>query len=344
MKFETQFAPHLTPSGSVRRMMQRVLKALIPAAMAHVYFFGPGLIFNIVVAGGTALAAEAAMLRLRGLPLRPYLLDFSALVTAVLLAFTLPPLTPWWVTATGAIFAIVIAKHLYGGLGQNPFNPAMTAYVVLLVSFPVYMTSWLPPLNVDIGIAHPGFGDSLFYLFTGHLPAGQAMDTITAASPLDVTRNQLAQARNYSEIKNGPLFGNFAGKGWEWIGIYSALGGMWLLYKGVIRWQIPSFMLLGLFVTAAVMYVLNPGAYVPSGFHLFAGATLFGAFFIATDPVTAPISPRGQKIYGAGIGILVYVIRTWGGFPDGVAFAVLFMNMTTPLIDHYTRPRVYGHD
>lgn len=344
MKFDSQFAPHITPSGSVRRMMQRVLKALIPAAIAHVYFFGPGLIFNIIVVGGTAIGAEAAMLRLRGLPLRPFLLDFSALVAAVLLAFALPPLTPWWVSATGAIFAIVVAKHLYGGLGHNPFNPAMAAYVVLLVSFPVAMTSWLPPLNVDIGISHPSFGESLFYLFTGHLPDGQAIDAITAASPLDETRNQLAQAKTYTEIKNGPLFGNFAGKGWEWIGIYSAFGGLWLLYKGVIRWQIPVFMLLGLFVTAAVMYLLNPGAYVPSGFHLFAGATLFGAFFIATDPVTAPVSPLGMKIYGAGIGILVYVIRTWGGFPDGVAFAVLFMNMTTPLIDHYTRPRVYGHD
>jgi electron transport complex protein RnfD len=344
MQFEAQFAPHFTPSGSVSRTMQRVLKALVPAAIAHVYFFGPGLLFNILVAGATALAAEAVMLKLRDLPLRPFLTDYSALVTAVLLAFTLPPLMPWWIPATGAIFAIVIVKHLYGGLGQNPFNPAMAAYILLLVSFPVAMTSWLPPLNVDIGVAHPTFGDGLYYFLSGHLPGGQQMDAITTATPLDVTRNQLAAARNYTEIKAGPLFGNFAGKGWEWIGIYAAMGGIWLLYKGVIRWQIPVFMMLGLVSTATVLYLVSPGSFVPPGFHLFAGAALFGAFFIATDPVTAPSSPKGHKIYGAGIGILVYVVRTWGGFPDGVAFAVLFMNMTTPLIDHYTRPRVYGHE
>jgi len=344
MKFESQFAPHITPSGSVQRMMLRVLIAMAPAAVAHVYFFGPGLIFNIIIAGGSAVAAEAAMLKLRGISLRPFLTDYSALVTAVLIAFTLPPLVPWWIPASGAIFAMVVVKHLYGGLGQNPFNPAMAAYVVLLVSFPVAMTSWLPPLNVDIGISHPSFGADLYFVLTGHLPHGQAMDAITAASPLDETRNQLAQARNYLEIRSGPLFGNFAGKGWEWIGIYSALGGIWLLYKGVIRWHIPLFMLLGLFSCAAFMYVVKPGAYVPPGFHLFAGAALFGAFFVATDPVTAPASPLGQKLYGAGIGVVVYVIRTWGGFPDGVAFAVLFMNMTTPIIDHYTRPQVYGHD
>lgn len=342
MKFRHAPAPHLTPPNSVALVMRQVLYALAPAAACYVWFFGPGLLFNILIASATALAAEAIMLRLRGRPLEKYLGDYSAILTGVLLAFAIPPLTPWWVTATGAAFAIVFAKQLFGGLGYNPFNPAMAGYVVLLVSFPVHMTAWLAPA----GPGAPDFGvwQTLTIILTGNLPAGIGWDALTSATPLDQVKTGLGLMQTIGEIRQNPLFGDFGGRGWEWVANFFALGGLWLLYKGVIRWHIPVSMLVSITVIASVFYLLDPGSHPSPAFHLFSGATMIGAFFIATDPVSAATTEKGRLIYGAGIGLLTYIIRSWGGYPDGVAFAVLLMNMTVPLIDKITVPRVYGHD
>jgi Na+-translocating ferredoxin:NAD+ oxidoreductase subunit D len=345
MRFDATAPPHLRPATSVTKVMGEVLLALVPATVAWVWFFGPGLLYNMAVAAAVALSCEAGVLALRSRPVRPQLLDLSALVTAVLLAFCLPPLTPWWITATGAAFAILFAKQLYGGLGYNPFNPAMAGYVVLLISFPEAMTRWLPPLNDVLGLAaaSPDAWQTLRFTLTGALSPGLAWDAITGATPLDDLRTQLSVARTVQEVRAGPLYGSLGAHGWEWIAGWTALGGLYLLWRRVIRWQIPAAVLLGVSLPAAFFWLVNPGAHAPPGFHLFSGATMLCAFFIATDPVSAATSRTGRLLYGFGIGLLIFVIRSWGGYPDGVAFAVLLMNMAVPTIDHFSRPRTYGH-
>ena len=321
--------------------MRQVLYALIPGMVAYVYYFGWGLVFNVFIAVVVAVATEAAVLRLRNRPVLPLLADTSAVVTAVLLALALPPLSPWWMTSIGAGFAIVFAKQLYGGLGQNPFNPAMVGYVVLLISFPREMTAWLPP---TVLAEHPlSFLQTLGAIATGQLPQGIAWDSITAATPLDTVKTGLGLGSTVSEIRTSPLFGDFGGRGWEWLGYYFFLGGLWLIYRRVISWHIPTAMLGALFALSGLFFLFDPDTHPSPLFHIFSCAAMLGAFFIATDPVSASTTPRGRLLFGAGVGVLTYVIRTWGGYPDGVAFAVLLMNMAAPTIDQYTQPRVFGH-
>jgi len=320
--------------------MLRVLLALCPATLAHIWFFGPGLAFNMAIAVTACVGGEALILRLRQRPVGPALGDLSAVVTGVLLAFCLPPLTPWWITVCGGVFAIVFAKQLYGGLGFNPFNPAMAGYAVVLISFPVEMTRWLAPRELTETV--PGVFSSLKSVLTGKPPGAASWDGMTMATPLDFAKTEIARLQTMPEIRADAMFGVFAGLGWEWIANWVAIGGIWLIYKGVIRWHIPVTMLATLGLCAFIFWVADPGKFGSPGFHVFGGAAMLGAFFIATDPVSAATTTRGRVIYAAGIGLLTYVIRTWGGYPDGVAFAVLLMNLCVPLIDRYTRPRIYG--
>ncbi|MDH5619107.1 MAG: RnfABCDGE type electron transport complex subunit D [Gammaproteobacteria bacterium] len=343
MKFETREAPYWAPQASVASMMLQVLAALVPAAIAHVWFFGPGFIFNLLVAGIFAVAGEALVLRARGRPVEVALTDYSALVTAALLAFALPSLTPWWVTATGALFGVVVAKHLYGGLGFNIFNPAMAGYVVILVTFPMYLNLWTAPRMGDIDYQQLSVLQTLVFTLTGNLPETLGFDAVSRATPLDVMKSGLNNMATATEIRANPVMGDFGGRGWEWIGNFLAIGGFWLLIRKIIRWQIPAGVGLGLLGPATIMYLLDPGSSPGPGFHLFAGATILCAFFIATDPVSAATSPKGRFIYGVGIGFLIWCIRRWGSYADGVAFAVLIMNMAVPAIDYLTRPRIVGH-
>ncbi len=344
MEFTTAAAPHLMPPNSVAQVMRRVIFALLPAVLAYTWFFGFGLIINILIACTAAIGFEATMLKVRGRTLQPFISDYSALITGMLLAFALPPLTPWWITVTGVFFAIVFAKHLYGGLGFNPFNPAMVGYVVLLVAFPQDMTFWIAPSGIDPTFVIPDFGDTLVYIVTGSLPAGASIDAISQATPLDDTKTQLSLMHIIPEIRANPIYGDFGGRGWEWINNFIALGGFWLLYKKVIRWHIPVGVIFGVLATSTVFYMISADTSGSPGFHLFGGATLLCAFFIATDPVSAATSNKGRFYYGLGIGILICVIRKWGIYPDGVAFAVLLMNLAVPLIDKFTIPRTYGHE
>lgn len=344
MEFQRREAPFLAPLASVSSMMLQVLAALVPAAVAHVWYFGPGFIMNLLVAAVFAVAGEAFMLNLRGRRPEVGLADFSALVTAALLAFALPSLTPWWVTATGAIFAIVVAKHLYGGLGFNIFNPAMAGYVVILVAFPMHLNLWVGPSMGDLDYQKLTLMQTVTFTLTGSLPDAITFDSISRATPLDVMKSGLNNARTIVEIRSVPIMGDFGGRGWEWIGNFLAFGGFWLMIKKIIRWQIPLGVGLGLLVPATVMYMVDPGSHASPGFHLFGGATILCAFFIATDPVSAATSPKGRIIYGLGIGFLIYCIRRWGSYADGVAFAVLLMNMAVPAIDYLTRPHIVGHD
>jgi electron transport complex protein RnfD len=342
MRFEVAPAPHARAFVGVPLVMRRVLYALAPAAICYTWFFGFGLLINFAVAAVAALLTEGAMLRLRGRGTRHALHDGSALVTAALLAFALPPLVPAWIPALGSVVAITLAKQLYGGLGKNLFNPAMVGYVFLLISFPVEMTQWIPPRMGDIDYQHLSGVANLNYAFTGRLPSALDIDALTRATPLDLVKEGLRSARTFSELRGGSLFGDFGGRGWEWVANLIAVGGLYLLYTGTIRWQIPVAVLAGLLVPATGLYLLDTSQYAAPGFHLFSGAAMLAAFFIATDPVSAAATNRGRLVYGAGIGLLTYMIRTWGGYPDGAAFAVLLMNGAVPLIDRYTRPRIFG--
>lgn len=320
--------------------MRDVLLALIPGTLAMIYFFGWGVLFNVIFSCGFALASEALVLKLRRRAVLPVLKDNSALVSGFLLALTLPPFTPWWLPAIGASFAMIFAKHLYGGLGFNLFNPAMIGYVVLLISFPVEMTRWPIPRSSFMQETLD-LGETLNILFFNIAPQ-PGWDAITGATPLDIMRTRLNNMETISEIKAHPLFGDFGGRGWEWLGNWFFLGGLWLLYRRIITWHIPVAMLGSLLLLAFFFYQLDPDTYPSPGFHLFSGGMILGAFFIATDPVSSCTSNKGKLIFGLGVGILTYIIRNAGGYPDGVAFAVLLMNTAAPLIDRYTKPRVYG--
>ena len=343
MEFVRREAPHITPRADVATIMLQVLLALIPAALAHVWYFGPGFLFNLIIAAVFCVGGEALMMHVRGRDPETALADYSALVTAALLAFALPSLTPWWVTATGSLFAIVIAKHLYGGLGFNVFNPAMVGYVVILVAFPMELNLWVAPRMGDIDYVQLTVLQTLKYTLTGNLPEALTFDAISRATPLDAMQSGLRNMRTFAEVRINPMMGDFGGRGWEWIGNFVAIGGFWLLIRKVIRWQIPTGVLVGLLIPAGLMYIIAPGANASPGFHLFSGATILCAFFIATDPVSAATSPKGRFVYGCGIGLLIFAIRKWGSYADGVAFAVLLMNMATPAIDYVTRPHIVGH-
>lgn len=320
----------------VNSIMLKVLFALLPAIFAYNLYFGPAIFIQLALASLTAILAEAVMLRLRQQPVAPFLADGSAIVTAWLLALALPVTAPWWLTVLATLFAIVVAKHLYGGLGNNLFNPAMVGYAVMLISFPAYMTQWLAPDSLH---AAPSLTES-FRLIFGLTPP---MDGLTMATPLDTAKTQLKLDLTVGELSSQPIFGWIGGKGSEMIALWYLAGGLILWRLRIISWHIPTAMLGALFVSSGLFWLFDPDRYVDPLFHLLTGGAMLGAFFIATDPVTGATTPKGKLIFGAGIGILVFLIRTFGGYPDGVAFAVLLMNLCVPLIDAYTQPPIFGH-
>ncbi len=340
-KFDTGAAPHFPPQSTIAGVMRQVLYALLPGIVAYTWFFGPGILVQILLAVIFALIFEILMLKARKQPLGLFLGDWSAVVTGVLFALCLPPLAPWWVALVGMLFAIVVAKHLYGGLGQNMFNPAMVGYAVVLISFPQVMALWMPPTS--IASYSLSIGEVFETIFTGKLPTVLTWDTVSEATPLDAIRTSLASGRTVSEARTSPVFGDFGGLGWEWIANLYALGGLWLLWRRIISWHVPMMMIGSVVAMGLVAYLVDPGSNPVPLQHVFSGALVLGAFFVATDPVTGCTSTRGKLIFGVGVGIITLSIRRWGGYPDGVAFAVLLMNMAAPLIDRYTRPRIFGH-
>ncbi|MGS2724089.1 electron transport complex subunit RsxD [Porticoccus sp. GXU_MW_L64] len=335
-------SPHTHTGRSTTRVMQLVLLATLPGTAALVWHFGWGVLINVLLASATAIASEAAILTIRRKPVGFYLKDCSALVTAVLLALALPPLAPWWLVITGTLFAIVIAKQLYGGLGYNPFNPAMVGYVVLLISFPVEMTRWLAPaaiLPADTEL--PGLMHSLSLVFT----STPVVDGMSGATPLDLFKHNSGQlVEQFYESQ--PLFhqGRWAGVGWEWVNLGFLAGGIFLLWQRIFTWHAPLAMLATLLLLSLIFHDGGSSHSLGSpALHLLSGATMLGAFFIVTDPVTSATSNMGRLVYGVLVGLLVYVIRAWGNYPDAVAFGVLLANFAAPFIDYYTLPRSYGH-
>ncbi|MDP5215499.1 electron transport complex subunit RsxD [Pseudoalteromonas tunicata] len=348
MKLNMLSSPHSHSQKSLSTLMLSVIFACIPGLIAQCYFFGTAVLIQLLLAVITAVVCESAVMMLRKRAALPVITDFSGILTAVLLALSIPSLAPWWIIVIGTFFAIVIVKQLYGGLGFNLFNPAMAAYVLLLVSFPLQMTSWLPVESLQL---HPiNFADQLNVIFTGYSQSGFSLsqlkmdiDGITMATPLDTLKTDLGKGLTVSESMKHNVFGQYAGLGWQWVNIGFFIGGLYLIKARVINWHIPISILASIIVCASIGYILSPDQAAGPVFHLLSGATMFAAFFIATDPVSAATTNKGRLIYGALIGLLIYLIRTVGGYPDAVAFAVLLLNMSVPLIDHYTQPRTYGH-
>lgn len=336
--------PFAHDRSSVDRIMLHVCLALLPATGWGLYLFGWPAINLWLLTCLAALATEAVCLRLLGQPLQR-LLDGSALLTGWLLALSLPPWAPWWIAVGGSVFAIGIGKQLYGGIGQNIFNPAMLARVALLIAFPLQMTTWALPHPLGT-LGAPGFLEGLQITFAG----APLADGATGATALGHLKTELTLARSASDILATDFdlltafLGSTAGSLGETSELLILLGGLWLLALRIIHWEIPLSMLLAVLVLAAVAHQVNPDRYPGGLFHWTTGGLLIGAFFIATDPVTSPISRSGRLVFGLGCGAVVFVIRSWGSFPEAVAFAVLFMNAFTPLIDRYLRPRAYGRN
>jgi electron transport complex protein RnfD len=322
--FEAASSPHLTAGDSVPAIMWTVVAALLPAAAVGVFYFGLPALAVLVTATAGCVACEALIQRLLGRPVT--VSDGSAALTGLLLGMNLPPASPAWMVVAGCAVAIFLGKLVFGGLGFNPFNPALVARVFLLISFPVQMTTWSPPIG----------------LFTA------APDAVTAATPLGEVKMELltkgtALAAGGVSVLDG-LVGRLPGSAGETSVLALTLGGAFLLWRGIITWHIPASFLGSVAALAALLNLADPARFPGAGFHLVTGGLVLGALFMATDYVTSPVTPRGMLIYGAGCGSLTWLIRSFGGYPEGVSFAILLMNMLTPLIDTYTRPRVFGED
>lgn len=337
-------APHTTTTNSPTRIMTFVMLALAPATLYGFWIYGWPSVYLWIVTVASAMFGEAFCLRLLDRKVGPVLGDGSAALTGWLLAVSLPPWAPWWIGVFGGLFATVLGKQIFGGLGQNLFNPAMVARVALLISFPVQMTSWVSPLPM-FSIGAPGPIEGLLIMLKGMPPA---FDAVTSATMLGFAKTELSRGVDLMQsAAHAPalsFIGSRPGSLGETAAWLILAGGIAMMALRIITWHIPLAMLAGIAIPAAILHAVDPARYLDMGAHVLSGGAMLGAFFIATDYVTSPNAPRGQLIFGFGCGLLTYIIRTWAGYPEGVAFAVLLMNSMTPIIDTYFKPRIYGRD
>ncbi|HEY3432900.1 MAG TPA: RnfABCDGE type electron transport complex subunit D [Rhodocyclaceae bacterium] len=339
-------APYTYISKNVSNVMSWVMIALAPATIYGFWLYGWPAIFLWTITILSTIGGEAFCLRLMGKQAKPVLMDCSAALTGWLLAVSLPPWAPWWIGVVGGLFAAIFGKQVFGGLGQNPFNPAMVARVVLLISFPVPMTTWVTPLPITLADA-PSLHQGLMITLTG-IP--KAFDAIASASLLGFSKTEmsrgldLVQAFAQNTVPLLSVEGFRQGSLGETASLLVAGGGLLLLWLRIITWHIPAAVLAGVMIPAAIAHGIDPAHYLPAGTHLISGGIILGAFFIATDYVTSPNTAFGQILFGLGIGILTWIIRSWGGYPEGVAFAVMLMNIMTPIIDRVCKPRIYGRN
>ena len=307
------------PILNTSNLMLQVIYGLILGVALQFYFFGWGVIYQITLALITGIAAEIIFLKIRKKSI-DVIKDNSAALTAILLAISIPSIAPWWIVVLGTSFAIIFGKQLYGGLGSNPLNPAMLGYAFLLISFPLEMTRWTSSFL--------SFGEGLNVIFSSI-----NIDALSSATRLEEAKFALMEG----EVSNPIQIDRTV-----WINLGFLFGGVYLFYKKVITWRIPLSFLAGIIVMSLLLMLIDSDHAMGPVFHLFHGATMLGAFFILTDPVSSSTTPRGRLIFGFLIGILVIIIRTYGSYPDGVAFAVLLLNIAVPLIDYYSKPKVFG--
>ncbi|MBK5942616.1 RnfABCDGE type electron transport complex subunit D [Halorhodospira halophila] len=335
--------PHTRAPLSLPTLMRQVLLAAAPATAFGVWLYGWPALNLLLITLVTVVAAEAACLRAAGRPVRSGVGDSSALVAGWILAMSLPPWAPWWIGVIGGLLAVILGKGVFGGTGQNLFNPAMVARVALLIAFPVEMTRWVEPAPLGSATA-PGFLESLGITFAG----AADWDAVTGATTLDTARTAVTEGQSIETALPEAyqpalaLLGYAPGSLAEGSALLLALGGLYLIYRRVIAWEIPVVMLATLALLASAFHLIDPDRYADAGVHILAGSTLLAAFFIATDPTTSPATTLGRAVFAAGCALIVWVVRTYGGYPEATAFAVLLMNAFTPLIDHWIRPRVYG--
>ena len=315
-------SPHIHSGDSTQKIMYRVVYAMIPALLWSVFVFGLDALRVTLIAVVACLAFEYVIQKYL-MKIKPVITDGSALVTGILLAFNVPSNLPWWIIVIGAMAAIGIGKLSFGGLGSNIFNPALVGRVFLLISFPVQMTSW--PVNNRSGI-----------------------DAVTSATPLNIIKEGITNGTPISEIsKNLPstiemLFGEIGGSLGEISALLLILGGLYMLFTKVITWHIPVSIIATVAIVAGIFWAVNPEIYINPTYHILTGGLMLGAIFMATDMVSSPMNPKGQMVYGVGIGLITISIRLFGAYPEGISFAILIMNAFTPLINTYVKPKRFG--
>jgi len=315
-KLLIQSSPHVQDKDSVPKIMYAVVISLIPAIIASVYYFRVRAVFLYLVCVGACLITEAVFLLVRKKPLSS-LGDGSAIITGLLLAMTLPPSVSPDIALIGAVAAVGLGKQVFGGLGHNIFNPALVGRAFLQTAFPVAMTTWLPPVTL-------------------------AADTATFATPLANLKFQNAVAQGALTPLREAFWGNTGGCLGETSAAALLIGAAFLLFRRTIDWRIPLGIILSLTAFTGIFWFVRPEQYASPVFHILAGGLLIGAFFMATDMVTSPITPKATWVYALGIGLIVGLIRLFGGFPEGVMYAILFMNTFVPLLNRFTRPRILG--
>lgn len=333
-----QQSPFVQKAPTVTLVMMLVMFALLPGILAYIFFFGIGVLLNLTIAIITALISEYFVLKIRNLPVKLFITDGSAVVAASLLALSIPSIAPWWIIVIGTLFTIIIAKHFYGGLGSNLFNPAMVGYAVLLVSFPAVMTKWPLPAShlLDFNIAQQ---IQIFFYGTKEI-----IDSVSSATPLDYIKTQIFLGTPFDlNFTNGMPINSYFNASII-ISLSFLLGGVFMWWIKIITWHLPVTFLLSLALISAIFWLIDSSQYLPPFIHLFSGGTLLCAFFIITDPVSGPTTPKGKIFFAFGVALLVYLIRVFGGYPEGIAFAVIFMNICVPLIDSLTQPKVFGHE
>ena len=327
-------SPAIKERSTVSIVMFTVITALLPALFLQIGFFGYQILGNLFIGIGFALFLEAICLRLRNYPIRPFVLDGSAFVAAWLLIVSVPANIPIWTLLIGIFFSIVVAKHAYGGIGSNPFNPAMIGYAVLLISFPKIITNW----PVSEGFEVNNFIQ--FFEFFSFLNTNEVYDAVVSATPLDQIKTLLFLGE---EVNILPIsFSTLAP--YQMIALLYFLGGLFLVYKKVITWHLPLSLILSIYFFSSLLYFYDQSTYMSPMFHLLNGATFLAAFFIITDPVSSPTTLKGKVFFGILIGLITVIIRNYGGYPDGIAFAVIFMNICVPLIEKFTQPKVFGYE
>ena len=320
-------SPHVHSGESTPRLMYNVVLALIPALAVTVFYFGIGALIVTGISIVSCLLFEY-LLQKYMLKVKPTITDGSALVTGLLLAFNLPSNLPWWIIVIGAFVSIGIGKMSFGGLGTNPFNPALVGRVFLLISFPVQMTSW--PLPIESRMAYT---DAI----TGATPLAVVKEGLGAGTPMSQIADQIP---SHMELFMGAMGGSLG----EIAAFALLIGFAWMLITKVVTWHIPVSIFATIGVFTGILWLVNPEANADPIFHLITGGVMIGAIFMATDYVTSPMHTKGMWVFGIGIGVITVVIRVWGAYPEGISFAILIMNAFVPLINRYIKPARFGEE